>query len=1787
MKRPTTRHRWLRPLIEELERRLLLSADVESVLLDPSLGHPESPRDPAAELGLLQDDSATGEIASIVRREVVFVDSGVEGHEQLVKDLSSREPEGRSLEVVLLDPGRDGVEQITETLARSQDLDAVHIVSHGSEGAVQLGSVSLSAGTLAAHADLMASWGNALASDADILFYGCDLAGGESGAAFVDSLAQLTGADVAASVDLTGSALLGGDWDLEYHSGAIETGLAFGAEVQQRWTATLAAPVSVLDDWTAGLTHDVSAGTDRLLIFSVSAEDGASPIGSITGVTWGGQALTKLTHAVETNALAEDRIEVWYLDEAGISAATGNTFAITGWSGIDPTSELYDALTLQNVDQANPFGDVATGNTLVSSTVQPDSALEVFTGDFVFYTVVSGGLDPAGESTGVTHEPAAGYTEAHEQNDLAIGHVLSHGTKQILAYGTEQPTTSFTGGDQNRLAMINATVRRAGRPLAADQDFSVDENAANGTVVGTVVASDPDVGDTLSYSITAGNTGGAFAIDPLTGQITVADGSLLDYETNPSFSLTVQVQDDSADGLIDTATVTIDLNDVNDPPTVDDQSFAVGENSALGTVVGTVTASDQDTGQSLSYAITAGNTGGAFAIDSATGEITVATPAMLDFETTPTFNLTVEVTDNGTPILSDTATVTINVADVNEAPLADAGPDQTVPGGAFVTLDGTTSSDPEGGALTYSWLQTAGTVVALSDPSAASPTFTAPIPPVDETLTFELTVTDPGLGYETELSTHGPISYWKLDEGAGLTAADQTGLNSGTYTNGVTLGGTGIPDGGSAATFDGINDYVSIAHNDAYLINEGTIQLWFKADNPVADQALFEKNVLGGGTGGHTKIYLDASGHITAFLEENIDGSNGTVYTIDGGLVSADEWHHVAFTFGSGGMQLYLDGALVGTNPYTGGLGDNSGPGPGNFEDIRLGAYNQDTGYFQGQIDEVAIIGTALELADIQSLYGSGRNSGASSIATVDIIVDVNVAPTISLPGGPLNFSEGDGPTVIDAAATVSDVDSPDFDGGALTVEFTANATANDRLAIDSNGGTGNISITGSNVRYNFGAGPVTIGTFSGGTDGFTPLTVNLNANADQIAVEALLRNITYENVSATPSTLSRTVQFVLTDGDGGTSNAETETINVSPTNTAPDLTVANPNLSYAENDAPLAIDASLTLTDPDDTDLVGATVSIAAGFAVGEDELLFTDQLGITGSFDPATGVLTLTGTSAVANYETALRSVTYRNTSDAPDTTQRTITMVVDDGFDTSSDSRNINVTAVNDAPALGDGTLAAVLEDTANPPGQTVATIFSGQFSDVDAGSSLAGVAVVGNSADAVNEGVWQYSTNAGANWFDIGAVGDNATALAIDAATLIRFVPVADFDSSPTALVVRGLDDSYGGAFSTTAGSEIRVDVDTTTNGGTTAIAGATADISTSITPQNDAPVVDDQTLGPVDENAPNGTIVGSVVASDPDASDSLTYSITAGNTNGAFAINATTGQITVANPAALDFETTPSFALTVQVEDTGTLTDTATVTIDLNDLDDLNDAPVVNDQTLGPVDENAPLGTVVGTVTASDADAGQSLSYAITGGNTGSAFAIDASTGVITVATPAALNFETAPTFTLTVQVTDDGTPSLSDTATVTIDVNDLDEAPLLADAVFAVDENAANGTAVGSVPVAEPDANDTYSYAITAGDPGGAFAIDNAGNLAVADGSQLDFEAQNSYTLSVRVSDDDGSTDVATITIGVNRRTKSRTAPRRPKTRRRRSPKKPRWTSRRRRCRRTRQPRSRRSLRNE
>ncbi|MEO0854043.1 MAG: cadherin repeat domain-containing protein, partial [Cyanobacteria bacterium J06648_11] len=278
---------------------------------------------------------------------------------------------------------------------------------------------------------------------------------------------------------------------------------------------------------------------------------------------------------------------------------------------------------------------------------------------------------------------------------------------------------------------------------------------------------------------------------------------------------------------------------------------------------------------------------------------------------------------------------------------------------------------------------------------------------------------------------------------------------------------------------------------------------------------------------------------------------------------------------------------------------------------------------------------------------------------------------------------------------------------------------------------------------------------------------------------------------------------------------------------------------------------------------------------------------------------------------------------------------------------------------------------------------------------------------------------------------------------------------------------------------------------------------------------------------------DGTVVGTVVASDPDAGDTLTFTAIGGTGTGAFGVNPATGEITVTDTSLLDFETSQSITLDVEVSDSGVLTDMAIVTVNLNDI---NEAPVVADQSFA-IAENSSNGTSVGTVAASDPDASTMQSYAVTGGTGSSAFAIDTATGEITVVDSSLLDFETSPSLTLDVEVSD-GT--LSDTATVTIALNDVNEAPVLANQTFAIAENSTTGISVGTLSASDPDAGDVLTYAVTGGSGTTAFSVDPAtGEISVADSTQLDFETTTSFTLDIEVSDG-MLTDTAIVTIDVN-----------------------------------------------
>lgn len=221
---------------ETLEPRTMFSADVVALVAPEPLVEQAVVTGALAEPAPVRIDmqgaapaTARSEAAA-QRRELVVVDASIADYLALVDDVLGNDAADVARQILVLDSTRDGLTQITAALTASRaPYDALHLIGHANATGMQLGAVWLTAGDIARHADELADWRSALSDDADILLYGCDLAQAAQGQRLVQALAAATGADIAASTDLTGQPVLGGDWVLEYRVGSIQSDLAIGA----------------------------------------------------------------------------------------------------------------------------------------------------------------------------------------------------------------------------------------------------------------------------------------------------------------------------------------------------------------------------------------------------------------------------------------------------------------------------------------------------------------------------------------------------------------------------------------------------------------------------------------------------------------------------------------------------------------------------------------------------------------------------------------------------------------------------------------------------------------------------------------------------------------------------------------------------------------------------------------------------------------------------------------------------------------------------------------------------------------------------------------------------------------------------------------------------------------------------------------------------------------------------------------------------------------------------------------------------------------------------------------------------------------------------------------------------------------------------------------------------------------------------------------------------------------------------------------------------------------------
>jgi hypothetical protein len=439
------------------------------------------------------------------RTEIVFVDSTLDHLPRLLAGLSPR------AEVRLFDGAGDGLAQIADALAGRAGIGALHLLSHGSPGALALGTVTLDAGEVARRAVPLAAIGRALGAGADLLVYGCHAGAGAAGAALVRALAWATGAAVAASAGPTGAAAAGGDWRLEVRHGSVATASLGAGGALDGYAGLLAA--NVVFDFTSNI--------------SGSTIIGEYPGTTTSGQTVGGDTLTLSTDGGRT--LIFDT-EVYFGEP--MTNFSGNMFSM------DVNDDASTSLTL-SLGGTTKF-DLAGFNIVDEFSNSPTGlTLTTFKGsvNFSFSSSIGSGA-------------AVNFSDPKLQGVTSVTMTLQGGGTFLVAL------------DDVRLA--NTTpMNIAPAFVGVNSALAVTQNGAAASLAALLHASDPDAAQTLTWTQSAAPSHGTLSFagaSAASGGADITPGGTPTYTAAAGFagtdSFTVQVSDGAATAL---RTITVNV----------------------------------------------------------------------------------------------------------------------------------------------------------------------------------------------------------------------------------------------------------------------------------------------------------------------------------------------------------------------------------------------------------------------------------------------------------------------------------------------------------------------------------------------------------------------------------------------------------------------------------------------------------------------------------------------------------------------------------------------------------------------------------------------------------------------------------------------------------------------------------------------------------------------------------------------------------------------------------------------------------------------------------------------------------------------------------------------------------------------------------------------------------------------------------------------------------------------------------------------------------------------------
>ena len=1720
--------------LEALEPRVLFSADAVSLvtgaLFDAAQSSNQSshvtPLNSAARAETQVQDSQ----AETHAVELVIVDRSVEGADWIASQLQEDSDANRV--IVFLDANKDGLDQISAILDAHESVGTVHLFSHGEDAQLLLGSTLFDEQTLLVRAEQISSWSAQLTSEADLLIYGCDLAGSTAGREFATVLGQLMCVDIAASDNLTGNAVLGGDWQLEYRSGSVESDATLGARVLNDYAGSLAI-------YTVDNTGDsTSAGSLRWAITQANDNAASGPHTidfSVTGTISPTSALPTIISQISLDGAATIVLDGTSAGSTadGLKLGAGSDGSVI--EGIEITLFAGSAIHIESTSNVSIYsvniGDVGTiSNDTHGVAIVNSSGVNIGDGSVALQNVINssgedGILITGTGSTGNTIDyntikwngllGGTSYSgvriEAGASNNTVTNNQISDNTGSGITMNGASTTDNVIDGN-------SIGTNKAGTAASANSEF--------GVLVSTG-ASDNAIGIAGSGNVISSNGAGGISIKDVwtTGNSVVAN--VIGTATNGTAALAnggdgIFIQNDAKNNIVG-GSLTSERNIISGNTGNGITIRGADSNDVFGNhigtdITGTIALPNTQAGVQLEFGSNANKIGG-LGVDDGNLISGNTTSGLIIRDTNTIANLVynnhIGTSLSGTTAIpnQDYGVYIFSSAKINIIGGPESNARNLISGnqedGVFISGFGTDFNRVVGNFI---GLEVSGTA-AMSNGNAG------------------VLIAD-----GSKSSTIG---------GA---VSNEGNVISGNTGNGIEIKGSGTN------TSQIVGNYIGTKANGLEALPNG--------ENGIEISQTANSHQIGSSVaGGHNVI----SGNTAAGVLVN--GSSANV--LHGNRIGTDSSGTSAVGNGESGVVL-KNGSLVNV------IGGDQDVGEGNLisGNTQAGVYISDVSTafnaLGGNIIGLDVTGT-LNLGNGSDGIWIGNSAaftqiGADSTAGFGNTISGNGGAGISINGAgtDVNVILGNqvGTNLSGTGALGNTGHGIEILGGNGT--RIGNTGVGHGNLIAANGGSGiyiegtiaNNTIVEANILGSDDPAHPALGNTEYGVhvlQGATGTTIGSDRASGNLISGNTLYGIAIDGAGTTGTVISGNT--IGTDSAGTTANANQAggiwlTNNSSATQIGGNTTNDDYNLISGNAGHGILIDAGSTLND-----VHGNTIGLSL--------------IGLTALSNTGSGLQISSGSNTIGTGTSAGRNTISGNKQHGIYILSGSSSNVVQGNFigldvpGTGAVANEANGLLIESNDNLIGGTTAG--------QGNSVANNLSNGI--LVSGGAAVDNAILGNSIqDNAGLGIDIGTTGVSANDADDTDAGSNRT----------QNFPVltnADTDESSEVTVT--------GSLNSTANTDYRIEffasssadgsgygegsqylgfIEETSDGsGNLAIfetlsanvavgeyVTATATVVNGASDYGDTSEFSAYVQVILEDRAPTFTST-QITSATEDAA--YTYNIIASDENPGDTLGITAGTLpswltlTDNGDGTATLSGTPvnaevgDHSVVLVVTDNTSLSSTQSFTITVANS---NDAPVIDSGAAFSVVEN---NTGVGTITSTDDDitngTGDTVTYSIVAGNDSGLFSINATSG--------ALSFVSAPDFEtpgdigtdniydLTVQVTDGSSAVDTQAITVTVtDTADEDLAPINDSDVSAdtVDENSAIGTTVGiTAQTTDGDAGQSIVYSLDS-DAGGLFAIHSSTGVVTVAGA-LNHEAASSHSIDVRATSSDGSEATRRFTIAV------------------------------------------------